>query len=124
MFAGSLTFVFLPRHAQPVVQCSGPGTQGNGFQPLQIGISHRLSPQVATGNKGKIIIESSQLGFPLLNEFQLVFAHRTRLPVLHPNIALKDLEPSADFVNSVIEGFEFGGFVDHIFRRGDFAAVM
>ena len=39
-------------------------------------------------------------------------------------IALEHLEAHAHLVDAVVQGFQFGGFIHHVFRRSDLAAVV
>ncbi|MNF42373.1 hypothetical protein D3C84_234200 [compost metagenome] len=119
-----LAVVLFPGNTQSIIQCPGPGSLGDAVQSLQVCIGHGFAPQVAASDEGEIVIKGGQAGITCFTQEWLLTAQGKCMPVVDPGIALEDFEARADLVDAVVEGFQLGGFVDHVFRGGDFAAVV
>ena len=75
------------------------------------------------GDKGELIIQRGQQFIA----HQPQAAHRrpgSGFPVADPGVTFEHFEAHAHFMQTVGQGFQFGGFVHHVLGDGDFAAVM
>src|SRR5690606_16760908 len=76
------------------------------------------------GDEGKIIVEFVEQSVALGGQRAVIGTRGTGLPVVDPDVALEHLKARADFMDAVVDGFQFGGFVDYVFGRGDLAAIV
>ncbi|MNQ71135.1 hypothetical protein D3C85_857970 [compost metagenome] len=85
---------------------------------------HVFSAEVALGDKGEVVVQAGEPAIALCGLFRLVGTLGQGLPVIDPGIALEHFEARAYFMDAVVQRFELGGLVDHIFRRRHFAAIV
>ncbi len=85
---------------------------------------HEFAADVAFGDEGIVVVQPRQAFVERLFQFHLVAAGHHGFQVFDFRVALQYLEPGSDLVNAVVDGFQLGRLVDHVFRRRHLAAVV
>ena len=126
-FCHGLTLVaaqLLLRQAETVVEMAQPVHAGDAPQAFDAFRSHELPAQVAFRHEGEVVDQRC-----LARRKRLIRVLR-RHPAcdgfepLDLGIPEENFETRADFMDAVVDGFQLGGLVDHIFRRRDLATVV
>ena len=111
-------------NADPVVKCPGPGQRGDLLQAFELVRGHELATFVAAGNEGEVVVQPGQLFSQFSSGLRLGPAVGNRFQAGDLGVAFEDLEAHAYFVDAVVECFELGRLVDHVFRRRHLAAIV
>ena len=111
-------------NADPVVECPGPGPRGDLLQAFELVRGHELAAFVAAGNEGEVVVQPGQLFSQFGAAPRLRPAVGDRFQAGNFGVALQYLEAHAYFVDAVVEGFQLGRLVNHVFRRRHLAAIM
>ena len=85
---------------------------------------HEFAALVAAGDEGEVVVEPGQLFCKPGTRLGFRLAVGDGLQAGDFGVALQHLEAHADFVDAVVERFQLGRLVDHVFRRRHLAAVM
>ena len=95
------------------------------LQAFGIGVAEGIVTGVAPSDEGKIVFKLLDGGDKF--GLQIFFAVKIGQPFLqvgNMSIAAQDLKAVANLMNSVMDGFQLGGFVNNVFGSGNLAAVM
>ncbi len=101
-----------------------PGPVTNAVDAFNGLVAHELAAQVRLRQEGKIVLQLLLGVVPRGNCCFRVGAFQLLLQAGNFEIAVEYFKPRPDFVDAVIDGFQFGGFVDDIFRTGDLTAIV
>ncbi|OQC00108.1 MAG: hypothetical protein BWX80_03483 [Candidatus Hydrogenedentes bacterium ADurb.Bin101] len=120
----SFPFFLLYGQAQAVIKGAHPGPLPYASEPFRLLFRKKLPSLIAHGDELEIRFKE-----PIFFLQFFPFSRFTRspghlFPVLDFGISLKHLKAGADFVQPVMNGFQFGRLVHDIFRGGHFAVVM
>ena len=98
---------------------------GDFLDPFDSFRGHEFTADVGFGDKGEVLVQLGQVFIQFGAEFlRFPFAIGHGLQVIDLRFAFDHFKTGADFMDAVIDGFQLGRLVDHVFRRRYLAAIV
>ena len=114
----------VPREPQPIVEVPLPTPLADTLQSFNVLLLHELSTDIGLGNEGKRFLQFGLGALERTLQWRLIRAAGQPTPVIELGIAPEHFEAHAYFMDAVVEGFQLGRLVHHVFGAGDLAAVV
>ena len=115
---------FAPGKPEMPVKMAVPGDGSDLPKPFNGPVFHEFAAQVALGHKGVILLKFILFFAQILVRPPGIFSLHHRFEVFNPGIPQQNFESCPNFMEAVVDRFQLGGLIYHIFGGGHFAAVV
>lgn len=119
-----LAQLFFVGDADAVVKGAPPASPGDRLEAMDSFLGHECAAFVTTGDEREVVVELLQLGSQAGARRVAVLATDYGLQAADFRITLEYFKAHPYLVDPVMNGFQFGRLVHHVFGCGDLAAVV